>query len=726
MESKRTYFAFISYKREDEQWAAWLQHKLEHYRLPSNLNGRTDLPREIRPVFRDTSELAPGNLPRQISEALEQSRYLIVVCSPRSARSEWVNREVETFIALGRTDCIIPFIVDGTARAGDPERECFPPALRALPAEQELLGAGIDEMGREAAAVKVVARMFGLRFDMLWQRYERDRRKRRRIVVAGLLALLLSAGGVACWMWQKNGELARQNEVILRAKLSLAIALAANHLYRGHPEMAIVALEDPNRRSGALDSLARARRDALWQAIADSLSVRPVRLASVTGTVPPPDKPGLDALIARYPMFRYGEEDEYGTRPLCLSRHVGDTVLCDTLWSWYPNLIHIAANREQTHVALFNDGDYGYQREADMDEARWKGGIRVYSLATEELTGFVGCGGYFAYLAYPIALSSKADKLLYREGWRENDWLWLADFGRRTRTCIHSWAGADMERSAFDFADGAFSPDDSHYYLHYERDNRIEVFRTEELRPVYTFAYEQCDTLYWGGSNRLCVRAGGCTYAWDILRESLVRQFHAGASLVVSVALSPDGELAAAACADGRVIVWNLSAGEPLWHGYVVESPADIAFAPDGQSLWAVSGFNELKAVDIASGQVQTVAPKPTGDNSAPHAYYACLRFSADGRYCLSFFAYGSRYAAYDVRTRQRAADIGEEVLHFPLPDDGIDLGMANLESSEAVLVAEKLSDDGTVAIEGYSDGTVKIRPAMPLPELPGLEGNVR
>ena len=312
MESKRTYFAFISYKREDEQWAAWLQHKLEHYRLPSNLNGRTDLPREIRPVFRDTSELMPGNLPRQISEALEQSRYLIVVCSPRAARSEWVNREVETFIALGRTDCIIPFIVDGTAHAGEPERECFPPALRALPAEQELLGAGIDEMGREAAAVKVVARMFGLRFDMLWQRYERDRRKRRRIVVAGLLALLLSAGGVACWMWQKNGELARQNEVILRAKLSQDIALAANHLYRGYPEMAIVALEEPNRRPSALDSLARARRDALWQAIGDSLSVRPVRLVSVADTVPPPAKPGLDALIARYPMFRYGEEDEYG------------------------------------------------------------------------------------------------------------------------------------------------------------------------------------------------------------------------------------------------------------------------------------------------------------------------------------------------------------------------------------------------------------------------------
>ena len=50
IEGRYDYYAFISYKREDEGWAKWLQHKLEHYRLPSKLNGRTDLPREIRPA----------------------------------------------------------------------------------------------------------------------------------------------------------------------------------------------------------------------------------------------------------------------------------------------------------------------------------------------------------------------------------------------------------------------------------------------------------------------------------------------------------------------------------------------------------------------------------------------------------------------------------------------------------------------------------------------------
>ena len=30
-----TNIAFISYKREDEKWAKWLQKNLEHYKLPT-------------------------------------------------------------------------------------------------------------------------------------------------------------------------------------------------------------------------------------------------------------------------------------------------------------------------------------------------------------------------------------------------------------------------------------------------------------------------------------------------------------------------------------------------------------------------------------------------------------------------------------------------------------------------------------------------------------------
>lgn len=147
----KKYFAFISYKREDEAWAKWLQHKLEHYKLPSNLNGKSDLPKEIRPIFRDQSDLAGGVLVEAINKALENSQYLIVICSPRAAQSEWVGKEVQTFIEMGRTDKIIPFIVGGEPHSENLADECLPLSLKSLPKEQELLGVNINEIGRDAA-----------------------------------------------------------------------------------------------------------------------------------------------------------------------------------------------------------------------------------------------------------------------------------------------------------------------------------------------------------------------------------------------------------------------------------------------------------------------------------------------------------------------------------------------------------------------------------------------
>ena len=112
MEHAFKYFAFISYQREDEKWAKWLQHKLEHYHLPTNVRKENpSLPQSIRPVFKDTSELAAGVLADEICEALENSKYLIVICSPHSALSKWVGIEVQTFIDKDRSDKIIPFVI---------------------------------------------------------------------------------------------------------------------------------------------------------------------------------------------------------------------------------------------------------------------------------------------------------------------------------------------------------------------------------------------------------------------------------------------------------------------------------------------------------------------------------------------------------------------------------------------------------------------------------------
>lgn len=170
MKSNKEYFAFISYKSEDAEWATWLQHELEHYHLPASFNGRTDVRQDLRPVFRDIDELSAGNLPEQIKQALDNSQNLIVICSPLSAKSPWVNQEVETFISLGRIDRIFPFIVEGNF-----PKEFFPPALLNLPKDEERLGGDVSKNGKDAAFVKVVAGMLGVGFYSLWNRYEKEK-----------------------------------------------------------------------------------------------------------------------------------------------------------------------------------------------------------------------------------------------------------------------------------------------------------------------------------------------------------------------------------------------------------------------------------------------------------------------------------------------------------------------------------------------------------------------
>lgn len=195
MKQEKEYYAFISYKREDKKWAKWLQNKLEHYRFPTNLNGRSDLPKNIRPIFRDITDLTPGLLDEEIYNALCKSEWLIVICSPRSAKSPWVCKEAQTFIDFGRADHIIPFVIEGSPFSGDISTECYPEALLNLTGSNEILAANINEMGRDAAAIKVVARMFNLRFDALWQRYERERKRKRNILTA-LFSLLCLLGGL--------------------------------------------------------------------------------------------------------------------------------------------------------------------------------------------------------------------------------------------------------------------------------------------------------------------------------------------------------------------------------------------------------------------------------------------------------------------------------------------------------------------------------------------------
>ena len=161
---KFKYYAFISYSHKDKEIAKKLQRWLEQYNLPSALlKSNPKLPENFRPVFIDESNLVViGTLKEALQASLEKSKYLIVICSPNSARSEYVNDEVEYFISKGRTDHVILLIADGMPHSEDISIECLSPALLNLTRENELPEIDLKKFGLCNAFLRVIARLLEL------------------------------------------------------------------------------------------------------------------------------------------------------------------------------------------------------------------------------------------------------------------------------------------------------------------------------------------------------------------------------------------------------------------------------------------------------------------------------------------------------------------------------------------------------------------------------------
>lgn len=191
------YFAFISYSHKDMSWAKWLQSKLENYRLPAQIRKKhIGLPQKIAPVFRDETDLAGPVLEEALQRELESSQYLIVICSPNSVASSYVNDEIRHFLSLGRKKQIIPFVVEGEPFSKNPAAECFPPAMRAI--TPELLGINVQEHGKKDAFSRLVATLLRLPADEVVMR-EKRRENFRRILAAAAAAVLAVVLGVAWW-----------------------------------------------------------------------------------------------------------------------------------------------------------------------------------------------------------------------------------------------------------------------------------------------------------------------------------------------------------------------------------------------------------------------------------------------------------------------------------------------------------------------------------------------
>ncbi len=275
------YDAFISYRHADldRRAAKWLHTALETYRVPHQIAQVIGDHDRIR-VFRDEEELpASANLSQEIETALEASRFLIVVCSPRTPESKWVEQEIVRFRELRRGDRILALLIEG-----EPQH-AFPKPLREIRLDPSDGGDGTDGervidveplaadirpvMGESArarrrmAVMRLMACLLGCRFDDLRQRDQERHTRRVHRMAGAALALFVVMSALAVFALVQMNEANQQRKVAeekseeSRQRLVALYTDSANRLLRDNdigPAMlwyANALLEQPADSRGA-------------------------------------------------------------------------------------------------------------------------------------------------------------------------------------------------------------------------------------------------------------------------------------------------------------------------------------------------------------------------------------------------------------------------------------------------------------------------------------------
>jgi tetratricopeptide (TPR) repeat protein len=282
VESRR-YRAFISYSHRDKGVVRWLHRALETYRIPRKLVGRVTtvgaVPARLAPIFRDRDELsASSDLSSELRARLEQTLFLIVVCSPAAAKSTYVNEEVLAFKRLHGESRVLALIVAGEpggTATGGPEDECFPRALRyrldaqghssTIAAEPIAADLRKHADGKRLAFLKLLAGLTGLPLDELVRREAQRRIRRLTTVAIGSFGAALLTGGLAIYANKQRIEADQQRTQAEAARhvaeRESAAAKAAADFLVGTFTISNPATENP-RTITALTILARSAERA--------------------------------------------------------------------------------------------------------------------------------------------------------------------------------------------------------------------------------------------------------------------------------------------------------------------------------------------------------------------------------------------------------------------------------------------------------------------------------
>ena len=227
---------FISYSRRDIDFARAIEKALNNYFPPKELS----VPKRRLVVFRDEEDFTGVEYNQSLRSHLENSKKMLVICSPNARASKFVNEEIRLFSEMKGAENIIPVLLSGIpnneAYSNEHEKyKAFPRSLTnvmRMPLaanfiDFDLTQTKLNKGAYEGSWYTVLSNFYGLKRSEIEQR-ERKRRNRqlwlRTTIVAGVIIALTFALIIALL----------QRRTAIKAQADTKEQLGKNYLANAH------------------------------------------------------------------------------------------------------------------------------------------------------------------------------------------------------------------------------------------------------------------------------------------------------------------------------------------------------------------------------------------------------------------------------------------------------------------------------------------------------------
>ena len=704
--SRKSYDAFISYAHGgDEAFAPVVQRGLQRLAKPWNR-------RRAMEVFRDETSLAvsPGLWP-SIRDALDASRWFVLLASPEAAGSQWVGEEITHWVSSKGTDYLLVVVTDGTwiwdddiADVSPASTACNPELRGVFRTEPKYLdmtwarrNAGLtlrnarfrDQIATLAAAIRGVPKE-----EIEGEDVRQQRRIRRivRAVIAALTVLVVLASASAV-----VANVQRQ-QALYQRDVAISDELATNSEAIGETNATVSQLE--SIAAWGIHHSAQARYAMLSAAASPESSTFTVSSGAVFSVAFSPDGKMLatgddhgtvlwDLATGRQIRSfsaSFGAVNSVAFSPDGKMLATGDdhgTVLWD-----------LATGRQ---IHSFPTGSAAVVSTAFTPDGKmlaiglFSGTVQLRNVATgQQSRSFPG----------PDAIDSLAlspdSQMLVTGGLTAR--LWDLATGRQIRAFS---AGSDVVGSV------AFSPDGK-ILATGDADGTARLWNPDTGRQIgssFTGVGAVESVAFSPDGKTLAIGGNDGTVLWNLGTGRQVSSF-TSLGAVESVAFSPDGKTLATGDNDGTARVWDLAADRQIGRfaaSQVGRSSVDeevlggsVAFSPDGKTLAIGGTMLSISATGVISGGVGSVELW----NLATGQQLRTLPVGSDAVYSVAFSRDGKMLATGEGDGTARLWNVatGRQIRILPAASNAF----ASVDS-----VA--FSPDGKMLATGEGDGTARL-----------------